>query len=542
MSAVSEGVETMAGGGSTSSTDAPGAEIASPRRRWPAAALALLGLAATLAVLVGTGVRGIDFGEHWDEARFLDAIGRSVQSGTLLPGEYHYPSMSYWLGLVPIAGEWASLQAQLRGAAPPSGPQALDRYRMRTRSLFLCVSAAAVLWVFLLVWRWRRRPWEALLAAAFLGTSWEVAYHLRWIAPDGILMQLVALTALLCIAAGGGERPGRWLALAALAAGLACGTKYPGGAALLLVLIAAWFVRHRLAEPLPRCVLRILLLFAAAYLISTPGTLLQPGRFIEDVRFEMAHYQGGHPGHGIEAGLPHLRAMGVYLAAVQPSPYPPIAIGIFALAVLGALAVLRRSRALAALLVLFPILYLVFLSFQRVMIVRNLLLVAPFVAILAARGAGAIAAMLSRRAWRMAWGLVLLAVVSVQAWSLHAAAESIADRGPSRTFSEVEALVESQPPHWFAASAGVRAALEEHDLSLPVLEAPGTWPFGAEVLILPAEGPDAGLRWPATTPDLLLTWFGPRQVNLDYYPSWIGTDHIFLVSAARLRALGVELP
>jgi hypothetical protein len=536
MPVMGEGAGAMPAGGG-----APGSRISSSDQRRLTAALALLGLAAVLAVLVGTGIRGIDFGEHWDEPRFLDSIAKTVQSGTLLPGAYHYPSVSYWLGLVPVASDWFSLQAQLRGEAPPSSPDTIERYLMRTRSLFLVVSAAAVLWVFLLVWMWRRRPLEAALAAAFLGTSWEVAYHLRWIAPDGVLMQLVALTALLCIAAGRGARPGRWLALGALSAGFACGTKYPGGAALLLVLIAAWCSRDRIARAFSGLAVRIVVLFAAAYLASTPGTLLQPAQFIEDLRFEIAHYQSGHPGHGIEAGLPHLRAMGTYLAAVQPGPYRPLAIGIFALAVLGALAVLRRSPAVAALLVLFPILYLAFLSLQRVMIVRNLLMVAPFVAILAARGAGAVAAILPRGAWRVAWGAALIAVVSAQGWFLHEAAESVADRGRSRTLREVEAFVASEPPNRIAASAGVRTALEDRGLALPLLEAPGSRPSGDRVLILPSEGPGASRVWPATTPDLLLTWFGPRQVNLNYYPSWVGTDHVFLITAARLQSLGLKV-
>jgi 4-amino-4-deoxy-L-arabinose transferase-like glycosyltransferase len=108
------------------------------------------------------------------------------------------------------------------------GKNLFHAYLLRVRTVFLLITSLSVLWVYLIVLHWRGSWVEALLASAFLALSWEVAYHLRWIAADGILMQFGALTFLFTLRASL-KRHGRlWLQLAAAAAGLACGTKYPG--------------------------------------------------------------------------------------------------------------------------------------------------------------------------------------------------------------------------------------------------------------------------------------------------------------------------
>ena len=48
------------------------------------------------------------------------------------------------------------------------------------------------MWLYRLVLTWRGSRIEALLAASLLALSWEVSYHTRWVAPDGLLMQFSA--------------------------------------------------------------------------------------------------------------------------------------------------------------------------------------------------------------------------------------------------------------------------------------------------------------------------------------------------------------
>ena len=192
-----------------------------------------------LALLIGTGLWGLDFGLHWDERPWqIGPVKQMVQSGTLLPGYYTYPSFDYWLNLLVLAPD---------AAASPTAGENLRRHLLRTldspayllrlRAVYLLITSLSLVWVYLLVLQ-RRDSWlEALFAASLVACSWEVAYHLRWVATDGILMQFAALTVLLAVHALKSRRDS-WLMAAAAVAGLGCGAKYPGGLLVLPVVLA----------------------------------------------------------------------------------------------------------------------------------------------------------------------------------------------------------------------------------------------------------------------------------------------------------------
>jgi len=197
-----------------------------------------------LIVLVGTGLRGLDFGLHWDERPWqIGPVKHMVQAHTFLPGYYNYPSFDYWLNLLVLAPDAAgsriagdNLREHLLYTLDSHA------YLLRLRAAYLLITSLTLVWVYLLVLQ-RCGLWvQALFAASLLGCSWEVAYHLRWVATDGMLMQFAALTVLLASYA---VKTGResWLIAAAAVAGLACGTKYPGGYSCCL-----WRSQHFLAQ------------------------------------------------------------------------------------------------------------------------------------------------------------------------------------------------------------------------------------------------------------------------------------------------------
>ncbi len=283
-----------------------------------------------------TGARGIDYGEHWDEGFQVQLVQRSVAEETLLPGWYNYPSVSYWLALASLSPEalaadyseihtrgplgvgepvkgLAPIKEQLKEATLAPG------FLLRMRGVFLSVSALVILGVFLAAHR-RGGPWESLFAAGLVATSWEVAYHARWIAPDMILTALVALyiAALLRVHEGKG-----CLISCALLAGLATGTKYTAGILLLPVLLLWW---RTTPERQPRRLAGTLAAFAGAFLVSTPGAVLQPIRFWRDVAFERFHYSVGHYGFGVDAGIEHLGLMLRWIGAELGSPHAPLAL------------------------------------------------------------------------------------------------------------------------------------------------------------------------------------------------------------------------
>ena len=533
-----------------------------PRRLSPLAPVLL-----PLLLLIGTAWAGADFGLHWDEHFHTEAVERTLETGVPLPRFYIYPSMTYWLTLSGTAPRYLrelpgpKTRAQIRQDLIPVVKS--PAYLVGVRKVFAVVSGAVVLWAYLGVLLWRKRPLEALFAAGLLGTSFELGYHARWVAPDCIHTSFGALS-VLCAALAlprrhephGEARP--WLDLAAFAAGLACGSKYPGGLFLLPVYTAvlacagpAWQASRGAPRPRRLADLAALfltpgLVFALTFVLTTPGSVLDTEDFLGTVQSMVGYYQRGHYGHTVEAGWAHFRGNLRYLVTVLLSPYPALAAPLFGLSILGAAAVLRESRWLAAILLGFPLVYLPYWSQQRVMVVRNLLVLAPFLAVLAARGAGwvydTVAAGLPRgapaRTFRVLWPAALGAALCLDGAYLISAARSVRARRTDAGVRELSRYLDAHPRERFFASTRVTTALARLGGPPPGNLVPS--PARATGILLYAfEGMNHN-AWPANTPGLAVRTFGPREVNFDYYPSWLGNDRILLMTVPQARELEIR--
>jgi hypothetical protein len=510
-------------------------------------------------LLVVTGLYGLDFGYHWDEDRLLDKVQFSIDTGILLPRDfYNYPSMSYWLSLVGSgpefilviqeAGSDASIHNILSGESFDIRSQVSARVfdkrnLLRVRAFFLFTSSLTVIWVYLLQLMWRQNWVEAMLAASIMAFSWEVAYHLRWIAPDGLLMQFGALTLLFLILSQQRPKHGRaWLKIAALAAGLACGSKYQGGLFIVPLLIASFQLREPAMTPRRRTILlvEVMAIFGLSYLISTPGTVLAPLEFARDVFFERVHYQEGHHGHTIAAGWEHLRINIDYFALALLSRYPYNAFVLFSFSLVGVYATIKESRQHSLLFLSFPLLYILFMSAQSVMLLRNLLVLTPFFAILSARGITLVWESVSfSRGARMMFSATVVILLLMNAIWLVSAAETIKNRSMEKFVHEAARYVTSHPDLRFFISEQVAVAFDTVGKNrLPNV----TRSSSDEVdmaLFYVSEGMTP-VEWPATRRNLTVTWFGPMEVNINYYPNWGGDDRILLMLMKQAREIEVK--
>lgn len=506
-------------------------------------ALSHVPLLALFTLFVVTGYRGVNFGWHWDEVDWQTRPVRDmVASGILIPRASIYPTFCKWLTLLPVlpAGIGAALQegsnpraAQAAMLAVLDGPQFL----LTVRRLYIVVSALAMVWTYLAVLVLRRPKGEALIAAAGLGLSWEYAYHSRWVATDCVLVQFSALTMLLLVSF---QRWGsKWFLYgAAVAAGLGTGTKFPGLILLVSVVVTGlWGVRS-LWQRLFRFAALPATAFAA-YLLSTPATLVDPFAFAEQLRFISTYYQTGHYGYTVSGPLEHWGKVLSYLSVSYFSPYPLLALVLFACALAGAVLWVRSHRATGVLLVLFPIAFLAFFCGRyNAMIARNYLLVVPFVSVLTARALGGLTVRMPR--WWLRYGVaaVIAAGGVVQAEYLVRAAESIRRPDAKRDVREAIAYVRRHADQTFYLSNGVRALASEQKLKLPKnVEPKGR----AERVVFFArtEGPP-GAKWHTNDPRLADAVFGPRDVSFYWYSTWAGSEHVVVMKSARVKSMGAS--
>ncbi len=186
---------------------------------------------------------GLPYVEHPDEPAVLEPAIRMVQRGDPNPGTFLYPSLHYYM-LAPIVrlyGAWGIAQGRYGSLADLPAKTYLfttapELYRW-SRALTALLGALSVGTLYLLA----RRMFDgrvALLAAQALALSAYHVQHSHYITTDVPTGLWVSLTLL---GAWGVARQGRWrdYLLAAVATGLAAGTKYNAGVVGLALAVAA---------------------------------------------------------------------------------------------------------------------------------------------------------------------------------------------------------------------------------------------------------------------------------------------------------------
>ena len=527
-----------------------------------------------LGLLVGTGLSGLDFGTHWDENEaFLQPLRTAIEEEGLLPHRYNYPSLGFALSMAALAPEAAASLGAESGSGSsfratalallPSGEEEEAKatlqqegpaksFLLRLRGLFLLACALGVLWVHLTVLARGGSAVEALLASSILGLSFEVAYHLRWVAPDGLLMEAGALTLLFATLAMRRARPKPWILAAAVAAGLGCASKYPGGLLLIPASLAALhpcLAGGRISAPALRrgalWVLAVVVVFAAVFTIVTPGVLLDSDKFWADVRFERTHYtQGGHGPYTVAAGWEHLILNLRYLGFQGLSHSPLLAIGLTLLALLGAWRSWAEDRWSAALLTFLPLAHLAYMSSVRVFLVRNLLVLLPFMAILAARGGAWLLekSPADKRAWLA--GLLLGVLYLTNGSMLIGSAGSIGEAWPDQAMQELAADLHQRSEEQVYLAPSIRQALADQGLDQGLDHlADQLSPDVTSVVVHSKNGIGGGANMSWGFHPGFIDWYGSREVNFAYYPTWVADKLVWIsVRALADHDLSVRHP
>ncbi len=508
----------------------------------------LLALPALILVslFIVTGFRGVDLGFHWDEGPMhMSPVHGMVTSGVLLPHEYTYPGLSKWLVLLPA---WPStLWAVVTSHGDPDAAHAVlkaivtaPQYLLDARRVFMVVSSLAIVWVYGAVLALRRPAWEAIIAACCMGLSWEYAYHSRWVANDCILTQFSALV-LFLLALFRRRHHELWLYLAAAAVGFGTGAKQPGIFLFVPVIMASVMslpLRAVLAQ-----IRRGALLFATvvgAFIVTTPGVLLEPFTFFGDGQKIAAIYSAGHGQFTAHSAWQHWGWVWTYLSVEFFSPYHAVSIAMTCCAALGLVLWVRRDWRFTVPFLIFPLLFLfIFCNKYVVMICRNYLQFAPILCVFAARGVAEVHYQLRNRWARLALAVGLSGLALAQAVFLIRAGESIRHVDYSLYVRQAIDYVAAHPKEQFRVSKNVMRLVKDQHLAVPanVVEAPGGQ---ACVMFGRKDMGDPGL-YKENSPWLTDAVFGPLDVNFNWYAVWGGNDRVVVMPLATARAGAVPM-
>ena len=341
--------------------------------------LAILGLGATLRLW--TIGEGLPYIPGVDEPVIFDRVAEMMKTGDLHPHFFDYGGLIYYFHL---AVAWARYAVgSLAGSMPPLSQVAASDFYLWGRIATALVGTGIIYVVFRAASRWGLAV--GFLAATAIAVHPMLVQSAHYGLTDTPLVFCVALTLLLSLRAAESGTSGAY-AWAGVAAGLATGIKYPGGLAGLMPL-AAMFT----SVPPKRWAGTAAAMFGgagAAFLLVAPYTLIDFPGFRDGVGALQQYYNRpsswafkadlyrkyiqdwfNWQGHlNRDYALPAMLVTMVGLVAV--------ATGLRA----------RDGRARAAILLLFPIAYFVFIANQSLSFGRYAMPLLPVVAIGLAAG------------------------------------------------------------------------------------------------------------------------------------------------------------
>jgi hypothetical protein len=497
---------------------------------------------------------GLDFGVQWDEPRAkFDSIKDSLQTGLLFQASVPTPNGSaYNYGGVNYLLTWSGLAPEVMHFLlhPPYTLEHLSQrinpvlyslnVRLRVRAIYVLLAALTIAWIYWLNCMLGRRRSEAVIAAAILASSWEVAYHSRYVAPDAIMMQFVWL-AFACLAAGQFlKHKYAWFYAGAAAIGLAMGTKYPGALVLPVFLAGVVYLMWRNRQSLWHCVLHSCGLFTTAgltFVLTNPGVALDPFRFSKQLNEQHQIYSTGWFGYTVRTGGPHFEKMLKYFSLQVFSHYSGLSIILALFCLIGIGCFLYERKLLPILISVFSLIYLLFFSQQAALIVRNLLVVIPFLALAAARGTFFIADHLGRASKHiLCAGLGIILMVNF-GWEAYAA-RTIKIRHHQEYFiDKFVDYVRQSPDDIFFVSARLHRLLDSRHSKLPGNIVTDPHAAYTQAAFLQTEGPDAKPNWPNNKWNLYKKIFGPLEVNLLAYTTFIGNERIIVMARDKMRLL-----
>ncbi|MBS1714394.1 MAG: glycosyltransferase family 39 protein [Armatimonadetes bacterium] len=227
-----------------------------------------------------------DWSYHPDEP-VIWSYSRQVKpaEGKFAPGFYNYGTL--YLTLLSVSTDFVNVYG---GAPDPKDPEAqvraLGKYHLAGRVLG-CLAGAGIAWVVFLI-LWSRTHW---VGAVFGGLATAVApglvVHSRFQTVDVPAVFFLTLGLLWCLRIQGADKV-RAAVLAGLFFGLSAGTKYTGLLGLLPLAVVCGMERkwRDLVAGAGVCLV--------AFVVTTPGILIDNAKFMRDFLYEMAHTSEGH--------------------------------------------------------------------------------------------------------------------------------------------------------------------------------------------------------------------------------------------------------
>ena len=413
--------------------------------------MALAVVLITAAVLRFWAIhRGIPYAVQVDEPEIVERAVNMMRSGSLHPHFFDYPGLSLYVQLVvsilrfiagAISGEWSSL------AQAPGGS-----FYLWGRFVTASFGVATVLLVYQAGMRWGAR--HALLASGLMAVLPLHVRYSHYVLTDTPLTFFVTLTFLLSLVAHERGTLGSFVTAGA-AAGLAAATKYNGGVALIMPLLACWMTVPLRSGRL-KTAFATVAASAGAFLLFAPYTILDLPAFLDNFARLANQYRVAVIGES-------LWVLYFKYLVRHAFGWPALLLALGGMG-LGIVRLVRGpGRVRWTLAVVFPLVYYTMLTTQNIVFARYLLPLTPTVCVLAATGVVSGVSLLRRYEIPRAARTALIAALTIAALLPPALISINGDRDMARESTIDQAyswILQNIPP-------GASIVLERRAMLLP---------------------------------------------------------------------------
>ena len=376
--------------------------------------------------MVGFALRAPQVGAHLpylydhDEAPVLNRLLLMVQEGRYDPGDFRYPSLTFYLRMPAVAagflhaaqaGEIGSIHEVMTANHSVRGEVARTashpRIVMWARSVTTAFGLLLILLTYLIARRVSSEPWVAGVAALLVALTPPLIDDSEKVGVDTLMAAMCLLTVWLSLRLMEQPTAGR-AALAGLAAGLAVSSKYNAAPVVLVPVLAVLLSGRWSAGALAAA----LGLPAVGFVAGTPYSVINMPGFLDGMAYQVNWYaiRGFGEEWTVEPGWPHAARFLQWMFDHASGAAVTIA-GIAG----GLLLPLSRRRAAAVVVLIFPALFCVLMLNQRIAFFRNMFVLLPFFAITATWFVERTGLSLQRRLAQRAGAALVLALVCLLA-------------------------------------------------------------------------------------------------------------------------------
>ena len=228
-----------------------------------------------------------NFSLHPDEqVNFLYAREIIPTQLKFTPGNYSYGTL--YLTLLRIASDFVLTYSGGMDQAGNISPNALSQIHLAGRILS-CFFGAGVAALTFGIGRRVLSIHGAIIAAGLVAVAPALVVHSRFQTVDMLATMLAIASVYACVRLIEPDAPAlKWALLAGLFAGMSAGTKYVGLVAIVGLIPACLHIKK------PILFLYGFMVAVAAFVITTPGCVLDTQKFIAGFMFEINHSKGGH--------------------------------------------------------------------------------------------------------------------------------------------------------------------------------------------------------------------------------------------------------